>query len=66
MLSPGASDCCGCDSKVNEVRVGRDALKRQVPDQFVPIFLTVNVIAGRSPSGTLEAATNESAEVVVR
>ena len=43
-----------------------DALKRHVPATFVPIFLMVNLIAGRPPDGTVELAMKDSVEVVAR
>lgn len=43
-----------------------DALKRQTPLTFVPTFLIEKLTAGRLPEGTVELATNESAELVAR
>ncbi len=43
-----------------------DALKRQSPLLFVPIFFTVNLAAGRLPEGTVEVAIKESAEAAER
>lgn len=66
MLSPGASDCCGSDWKINAVCVGIDALKRHAPVTFVPTFFMVNFTAGRLPLGTVALATKDSADVVAR
>ena len=46
--------------------MGIEALKRQGVAVFEPMFLMVNETAGRLPTGTVELATNESAEEVAR
>ena len=64
LLSPGAID--SNESKVVFCADGKEALIRHVPVQFVPVFSTMTMTAGRLPEGTAGATTNESVEAVVR